>query len=122
MRLEEAVQEAGLGHPAQALADSAGTLVADAVHGHEVVDGGRHEELQAAEVVHKTVRDRLRNRLQAGQQPVAAGCTTASRFTSPPAKPTIPEILPRSISSVGPRFTSSLTALSMSSAEVLGLA
>ena len=46
-----------LGQPGQALADRAGPALADALDGLQVVDAGRQQLLQAAEVLDQPVDD-----------------------------------------------------------------
>ena len=76
--------DARLGQAREALADAAGAQLADALDRLEVVDAGREQLLEPAEVVDEPVHDGGRQARHLGQQPVAAGATAPSRCSAPP--------------------------------------
>ena len=72
-RSDVALEDARLGQAGQALADGAGPALADAVDGHQVVEVGGQQLLEAVEVVDQAVDDGAGQPGDLGQQPVAAG-------------------------------------------------
>src|SRR5690349_24340506 len=67
-----AFEDAGLGQPGEAFADRAGTVLADAFDGLQVVDAGGQELLQVAEVLDQAVDDSARQPGDLGEQAVDA--------------------------------------------------
>src|SRR5579885_3528849 len=72
-RSHVAFEDARLGQAGQALADGAGAALADTVDVHELLEVGREQLLEAAEVLDEAVDDGARKPRHLGEQPVAAG-------------------------------------------------